>query len=175
VHLLCRGVLHGFGDNLPPGTDNQRASTVTGHERSVRLLFRMARQRQAGTNGQGRLALGIIRPRREGKAFSLSKGCYPGQEVVARMDTYGNVKRRLVGLVVESQESGVPPAHSKLFSGDRVVGWVSSASQSPTLNVTIALGFPLRDFSAPGTALEAEINGHRRPAVVRVLLFYTAG
>ena len=37
----------------------------------------------------------------EGIAFSLSKGCYPGQEVVARMDTYGSVKRRLVGLVIE--------------------------------------------------------------------------
>jgi len=111
----------------------------------------------------------------EGKAFSLSKGCYPGQEVVARMDTYGNVKRRMVGLVVESQENGVPPAHSKLFSGDREVGWVSSACHSPTLNVIIALGFPLRDFSAPGTALEVEINGHRRPAVVRALPFYTAG
>src|SRR5688500_2714976 len=36
----------------------------------------------------------------EDKAFSLSKGCYPGQEVVARMDTYGSVRRRLVGLVV---------------------------------------------------------------------------
>ena len=61
----------------------------------------------------------------EGKAFSLSKGCYPGQEVVARMDTYGNVRRRLVGLVL--QDKTVPPKGSKLFSGDREVGWVSSA------------------------------------------------
>src|SRR3982751_1979175 len=36
----------------------------------------------------------------EGKAFSLSKGCYPGQEVVARMDTYGSVRRRMVALVL---------------------------------------------------------------------------
>ena len=111
----------------------------------------------------------------EGKAFSLNKGCYPGQEVVARMDTYGNIKRRLVGLVMDSQENGIPPAHAKLFSGDREVGWVSSASHAPTLNANIALGFPLRDFSAPGTALDVDINGHRRPAVVRALPFYTAG
>ena len=37
----------------------------------------------------------------EEKAFSLSKGCYPGQEVVARMDTYGTVRRHSVGLVVK--------------------------------------------------------------------------
>ncbi len=111
----------------------------------------------------------------EGKAFSLSKGCYPGQEVVARMDTYGNVKRRLVGLVIDAQENGIPPAHAKVFSEDREVGWISSATHSPTLNATIALGFPLRDFSAPGTALNVEINGQRRSAVVRALPFYTAG
>ena len=111
----------------------------------------------------------------EGKAFSLNKGCYPGQEVVARMDTYGNIKRRLVGLVMDSQENGIPPAQAKLFSGDREIGWISSAGHSPTLNAVIALGFPLRDFSAPGTALDVEINGHRQPAIVRALPFYTTG
>ena len=49
----------------------------------------------------------------EGKAFSLSKGCYPGQEVVARMDTYGSVRRRLVGLVIDG--ANVPPRGAKLF------------------------------------------------------------
>ncbi len=111
----------------------------------------------------------------EGKAFSLSKGCYPGQEVVARMDTYGNVKRRLVGLVMDSPENGIPPAQAKVFSGDREVGWISGAVHSPTLNKVIALGFPLRDFSAPGTALDVEIAGQRQPAIVRALPFYTAG
>ncbi|MDE3225211.1 MAG: aminomethyltransferase family protein, partial [Nitrospirota bacterium] len=67
----------------------------------------------------------------EGIAFSLSKGCYPGQEVVARMDTYGSVRRRLVGLTLKG--STVPPHGAKLFSGDREVGWVSSSALSPTL------------------------------------------
>ena len=64
----------------------------------------------------------------EGKAFSLTKGCYPGQEVVARMDTYGSVRRHLVGLVVTGPT--VPPKGAKLFSGTREVGWVSSAAFS---------------------------------------------
>jgi len=107
----------------------------------------------------------------EGKAFSLSKGCYPGQEVVARMDTYGNVRRHLVGLVVK--DSTVPPKGAKLFSGDREVGWISSAAHSPQLNQVIAFGFPLRDFSKPGTVLSIEIEGARHEATVHTLPFYS--
>lgn len=105
----------------------------------------------------------------EGKAFSLSKGCYPGQEVVARMDTYGSVRRRLVGLVLEP--GPLPSRGAKLFSGAREVGWVTSAVQSPALAKPIALGFPLRDFSKPGTELTLDIGGERRPATVHPLPF----
>jgi glycine cleavage system T protein len=109
----------------------------------------------------------------EGKAFSLSKGCYPGQEVVARMDTYGSVRRRMVGLTLK--DTILPPKGAKLFSGDREVGWVSSASHSPTLGHPIALGFPLRDFTAPGTELTVEHDGRRYPTTVHVLPFYAKG
>jgi folate-binding protein YgfZ len=106
----------------------------------------------------------------EGKAFSLNKGCYPGQEVVARMDTYGNVRRHLVGLVMNG--SIIPPRGAKIFSGDREVGWVSSATHSPQLKTSIALAFPLRDFSAPGTSLTIEVDGARHDATVTALPFY---
>ncbi len=106
----------------------------------------------------------------EEKAFSLSKGCYPGQEVVARMDTYGNVRRKLVGLVL--MDSAVPSHGAKLYSGDREVGWISSAVRSPQLNKTIAFGFPLRDFSKPGTELAVEFESGRHPATVQTLPFY---
>jgi folate-binding protein YgfZ len=105
----------------------------------------------------------------EGKAFSLSKGCYPGQEVVARMDTYGSVRRRLVGLVLEGP--AIPSQGAKLFSGEREVGWVSSAVRSPSLGQVIAFGFPLRDFTAPGTALTVEIESRHTPATVHALPF----
>jgi glycine cleavage system T protein (aminomethyltransferase) len=105
----------------------------------------------------------------EGKSFSLSKGCYPGQEVVARMDTYGSVRRRLVGLTLN--ESVVPSTGAKLFSENREVGWVSSAVLSPSLGKVIALGFPLRDFTKPGTDLAVEIDGRRTAATVQALPF----
>ena len=107
----------------------------------------------------------------EGKAFSLSKGCYPGQEVVARMDTYGSVRRRLVGLVIDG--ASIPPRGAKLFSGDREVGWVSSAARSPQLQSVIAFGYPLREFTPAGTALAVDIGGARHNAVVHTLPFYT--
>ncbi|MGQ0810093.1 MAG: CAF17-like 4Fe-4S cluster assembly/insertion protein YgfZ, partial [Nitrospiraceae bacterium] len=106
----------------------------------------------------------------EGKAFSLSKGCYPGQEVVARMDTYGSVRRHLVGLVLE--DNIIPTKGAKIFSGDREVGWISSAIHSPQLGRTIAFGFPLRDFSQINTPLAVEIDGARHDAIVHRLPFY---
>jgi aminomethyltransferase len=105
----------------------------------------------------------------ESKAFSLTKGCYPGQEVVARMDTYGNVRRHLVGLVLK--DSTIPPHKARLFSGDREVGWISSAVRSPKLGQVIALGFPLRDFSKPGTELTVEVEGKKLDAKVHPLPF----
>ncbi|MFO0774337.1 MAG: aminomethyltransferase family protein [Nitrospiraceae bacterium] len=106
----------------------------------------------------------------EGKAFSLNKGCYPGQEVVARMDTYGNVRRHLVGLVLK--DAPVPTTGAKLFSGDREVGWISSAIDSLQLGKPIALAYPLRDFSTPATELTVEVDGRRLPATVHTLPFF---
>ena len=107
----------------------------------------------------------------EGIAFSLTKGCYPGQEVVARMDTYGAVKRRLVGLVIEGTEKDQPETGAKLFSGTREVGWVSSATFSPLLQKPIALGFSLRDFTPTGTQLEVETHGQKFPVSISALPF----
>jgi glycine cleavage system aminomethyltransferase T len=86
------------------------------------------------------------------------------------MDTYGNVRRHLVGLVMNA--SIIPLRGAKIFSGDREVGWVSSATHSPQLKTSIALAFPLRDFSAPGTTLNIEVDGARHDATVRALPFY---
>jgi aminomethyltransferase len=108
----------------------------------------------------------------EGKAFSLSKGCYPGQEVVARMDTYGSVRRRMVALVLH--DPVLPSKGAKLFSGGREIGWVSSAAHSPSFGCSIGLGFALRDFASPGTTLTVEVDGQRYDATVRPLPLYTS-
>jgi glycine cleavage system aminomethyltransferase T len=72
------------------------------------------------------------------------------------------------------QDPIVPPKGAKLFSGEREVGWLSSAAHSPSFGCTIGLGFPLRDFSSPGTSLTVEVDGEKHDATVRPLPFYTA-
>jgi glycine cleavage system aminomethyltransferase T len=89
------------------------------------------------------------------------------------MDTYGNIRRKLVGFLLK--DPTVPPHGAKLFSGDREVGWISSATRSPKLDTVIAFGFPLRDFSEPGMELAVEFNSRRHPATVHTLPFYTKG
>ena len=89
------------------------------------------------------------------------------------MDTYGSVRRHMVGLTLS--DSSIPAKGSKLYAGDREVGWVSSAVYSPQLNAVIALGFPLRDFSKPRTELSVEIEGKQYKTTVTSLPFYTRG
>ncbi|MCP9446979.1 MAG: aminomethyltransferase family protein [Nitrospira sp.] len=148
-----------------------------GHSHGIKPIGRQALETlriEAGLPKAGaELTEEIVPPEAnlEHKAYSLNKGCYPGQEVMARMDTYGQVRRHMVGLVLEEQI--LPPRGAKLFSGDREVGWVSSATFSPLLNRVIAFGFPLRDFAQSDTTLTVEIEGQRHQATVHDLPFYT--
>ncbi|MBL8900344.1 MAG: hypothetical protein JNM84_22115 [Planctomycetes bacterium] len=63
-----------------------------------------------------------VRPAEAGLsyAFDLDKGCYPGQETVARMDTYGGPPRRLFGLVLPLEAPPPPPGTRLLRDGEDV-------------------------------------------------------
>ncbi len=87
----------------------------------------------------------------EGRAISMTKGCYVGQEVIIRIlhRGHGRVARRLVGLTMEDR--AVPVGGTLLAAGDRDVGAITSAAVSPRLDRAIALGYVHRDFVEPGT------------------------
>jgi folate-binding protein YgfZ len=115
----------------------------------------------------------------EGRAISLTKGCYVGQEVIIRVlhRGHGRVARKLVGLVVEG---GPPvPVGATVRSGGREIGRVTSATISPALDRSIALAYVHRDFVQPGTpvvvdevdTVENVENVENRPAVVSALPF----
>jgi len=57
-------------------------------------------------------------------AISLTKGCYLGQEVVARLHSYRKVQRRLVGLEIEA--GSIPVSGSPLLRGSETVGLLTS-------------------------------------------------
>jgi len=95
------------------------------------------------------------------RAIHYQKGCYIGQEVIARATFRGHVNRHLVGL----RFAGPAPApRAELFTGDRRVGWVTSVVESPRLG-TIGLGYTHRDFDQPGTEL-ALAGGTAKATVV---------
>ena len=90
----------------------------------------------------------------EDRAISMTKGCYPGQEVIVRVlhRGGGRVAKKLVGLVLPG-ESVAPLAGEKVKAGDRDIGVVTSAVLSPRLGRPIALGYVHRDFVTPGTSV----------------------
>ncbi|MFP6656471.1 MAG: glycine cleavage T C-terminal barrel domain-containing protein [Myxococcota bacterium] len=88
-------------------------------------------------------------------AISTTKGCYIGQEIVARLRARGQVQHLLVGLRLESESEleSLPPPETRLSSDGRVTGELTSVVRSPTEG-PIALGYVRREHSEIGTAVE---------------------
>lgn len=85
-------------------------------------------------------------------AISRTKGCYTGQEIVARVFSRGAVNHLLVGLAFERD---TPPAiETELFAEGRKTGEITSACSSPSAGA-IGLGYVRRDHAEPGTLLDA--------------------
>lgn len=101
-------------------------------------------------------------------AISYTKGCYTGQEVVARVHFRGHVNRHLRGLRTDREDP--PPAGAQLVDeAGKVVGDVRSAVRSPRLGA-IALGMVRREIAA-GTTLTARSEGGDCPVAVLTLPF----
>jgi folate-binding protein YgfZ len=94
----------------------------------------------------------------EGRAISMTKGCYVGQEVIVRVlhRGHGRLARKLVGLSIVD-EGALPPAGSVVRFDGREVGRLTSAAWSPRLQRGIALAYLHRDHTAPGERVE--VNG----------------
>jgi folate-binding protein YgfZ len=86
------------------------------------------------------------------EAVSFDKGCYVGQEVVARLNTYDKVARLLVGLVLPPN-SDPPPYGTPLFFQDREVGRVTSALVPPGWKYPVALAYLKQKSAEPGIEL----------------------
>lgn len=87
------------------------------------------------------------------EAISYTKGCYLGQEIIARIHWRGQPAKRLMGLRIEGAE--VPARGTALYGADeKKVGEVTSSSMSPKLKKIIALGYVHRYYVTPGTRLK---------------------
>jgi len=104
------------------------------------------------------------------RLISYDKGCYTGQEVIARVHFRGEVARKLVGLDIEGQIA--PRPGDRIFKDDRDVGHITSAVLSPSLGRPVALAYVHRSANELGTEVSIAISGQSARARVVDLPFY---
>jgi glycine cleavage system T protein len=92
-------------------------------------------------------------------ALSESKGCYIGQEVVARLMSYAQVNKKRMGLEISGDE--VPAPGSLLFRDGREAGYLTSACRSPSLDKIIGMGYFHRSFAETGRKFEIRTGPDR--------------
>ena len=97
-------------------------------------------------------------------AISFTKGCYIGQEVVARATHIGRVNRQLAQIEINSQSP--PPTKSRLVSNGEEAGYLTSAVFSPGLGKTVGLAYVNRSFAREEARLEVIYEGSNVPALV---------
>jgi tRNA-modifying protein YgfZ len=103
------------------------------------------------------------------RAVSFGKGCYPGQETVARMHYRGSPNKRLYRFELETGQEEAPEAGDEILQGEKgmigpaasvdVVGRLTSVAAFPINNRTHALGYLARkaDPEAPMKAENAQV------------------
>lgn len=100
---------------------------------------------------------------------SYTKGCYIGQETVARVKYRGHINRGVSGLVVSGDD--VPAPGDLLLADDKEVGRITSAVRSMALGKPIALGWVRREHFEPGSPVSVKIGDRLVPAHVAALPF----
>jgi len=99
-----------------------------------------------------------------GPAVHLDKGCYRGQETVARVHTLGRPPRRLVLLHLDGTENRLPTRESEVFLDGKVVGYVGTSARHHELG-PIALAVVKRNV-----ALDATLTTDSMPAAQEVVV-----
>lgn len=100
--------------------------------------------------------------------ISLHKGCYNGQEIIARLNTYEKVKQHLKGLRLAAE---VPINEEMTLQSDgKIAGEITSIVHSPRFG-NIALAYIKKNYEATGTRLKVLFNGGKVDAEVVDLPF----
>jgi folate-binding protein YgfZ len=86
---------------------------------------------------------------RNDQAISFTKGCYLGQETVARIDALGHVNQILVGVTITT--TNLPPIGATIQRDGKTIFRLTSVSAAG--NHFIGLGYLRREFADPGTKL----------------------
>lgn len=137
--------------------------------RPAGLLAATAVRVEAGEPVMGRDVNEKTIPQESGlvpETVSFTKGCYLGQELVARIDSRGHVNRLLRGVVVGTNV--LPPEGAELFAAEAPVGRITSIAESLTLRAPVGLALVRREVE-PGGEVEIRWEGGSTGASVREL------
>ncbi len=107
-------------------------------------------------------------------AISSNKGCYVGQEVIARLQTYDKVRRRLVGLVATSKIPRGAKIYDLKQSSNEMeaeIGFVTSSVKSPGSGKEIALAYISMQQVIPGSKYLVKVGRKGVEAELSVLPF----
>jgi len=100
------------------------------------------------------------------RAVSFTKGCYPGQEIVARMHARQVVAKQIAGLKFADDALPIAGANVTDDQGN-IIGGITSSTISPMLsNTAIAIALLKRPFFSTGTVVNVPAEGAMRKAVV---------
>ncbi len=98
--------------------------------------------------------------------IAQNKGCYTGQEVIARIRNRGHVNRILVQFKIEGET--IPERGASVFSDEREIGWITSAAWSYSAMCPLALGFVRKDFAQTGQKVWVSASGVMKAGTVLV-------
>ncbi len=97
-------------------------------------------------------------------AIHTNKGCYPGQETIAKILNLGHPPRKLAGLLWETEDP--PPPGQKLTVDGRDAGTVTTSTFSPRLGKAVGLGMLRWNYREPGTEVVAESGAKAKVAAL---------
>ncbi len=106
----------------------------------------------------------------EEKAIDFEKGCYIGQEVIAKIKYLGQVNRGLVGLKVSGDVTPEPGA--AVHSDEKNIGSITRAAYCPTVDAVLAFSYLPRAQMEPGTEVRVACRGDDAKATVESLPIY---
>lgn len=101
-------------------------------------------------------------------AVSFTKGCYTGQEVIARLDTYDKVQKYLMIIDLQEQVFAEPPFD--IFYDNALIGKLTSHVYNPESNKSIGLGYIKKNLTVADFDLDVNvlISGKLIPAGLRI-------
>ena len=94
--------------------------------------------------------------------ISFDKGCYIGQEVVVRLNTYRKVQKRLMGVAFDGER---PELDSLVEADGKQVGFITSVADSPALGKPLALAYVRTAHAEAGLAVKVRSSSRTTSGV----------